>query len=402
MVNDLDSCYLCNSWFLGLFRLREPMRVEYQNTLDDLRALYRVLPLNWRLGVLRYVVVSALPGTILLAALGDWRELAICAAAQIAVFAYFYAVVRKKILLRNRAVMQPMTLSIDEQFVDVVSALGRGRRDWTMFPRIHQALGSLLIFASETEAFVVPPRAFASESQTSEFAMLARRYFDHSREPSYVPFTPPEPAEVVPSQSDEPAAVAQVRYLNNGEDLALVQLFGLAKSQPAWKRPGVWVWLVAVLALVFVVLCLRARGSDFAPMFFSLVAFLLLELVAMVVYSMVVVWSLARRVPPQALMPRVLTMTPHNVWLHTPRSEYRCGWSAIDVIGENERLVVLFLGQPRFLSVIPKTAFASRLECERFVQLTRQWKARAADEASPSNSPPRVETGNPYQSPAEG
>ena len=373
------------------------VKVRYQNTLADIWALQRALPLPWRFRMTFLIVTSCLPGTVVLALLGAWSALALAWAAQVLYLTWAYYIVYRRTSSHNRNLLVSNSLTFREQSVAIESPFGIGEMDWSLINRVRVSKEHLFLFICELEAFLIPRSAFGSSAEAATFAAAVHAHFVRSQGAGYIPYSPPESAEVTSEDTQGLVTALQVRFRNTGEELTTVRWFGLARSRPPWKRLATWAMLAGSLLLFCGLLMLSVVYDDLWLSSFGI--FLLLELVGVALCDMSFAWRISRGVNRHRLDWQTLTVAASGFGLRAPRFEHRGDWSAIDEIGENERFVVFFLGKPRFLCVIPKMAFASRHECAQFVQLARQWKARAAHEASPGNAPPRVDTGNPYQSP---
>jgi len=212
------------------------MRVHFQNTLDDYRALLRAFPLRkrleWILMFPLWLVAVSLPGTVLLMVLGDWYALVASWLILGAFLGWIIRSVRHSWRTLDPKALAPASIWFDEESVSSESGYGWSRRDWSMIHDVREPGGHVLLFTTEAEAFAIPLRAFASSAEAEEFASGARLAFARSREPGYVAFAPPLPAEVVAEGFVGIFSALQVRYQNTAEELATIQFRGLVNADP--------------------------------------------------------------------------------------------------------------------------------------------------------------------------
>lgn len=107
-------------------------------------------------------------------------------------------------------------------------------------------------------------------------------------------------------------------------------------------------------------------------------------------------------------LPQTIVLSAQGVLARDALSSGFDGWSVLEPVQENDEYLVFVVRRDLLGHVVPKRAFASREECERFVQAARGFWQRA-DEVSqnPFRDPAQVaagaqDSGNPYQAPQSG
>ena len=84
---------------------------------------------------------------------------------------------------------QPRTLEVDSTGVRSVIGNLRGDRRWDEIAQIHDRNGTIYIVGKNRNAFIVPPRAFATEAVRASFLDSARRWHQahsgHGLQPPY-------------------------------------------------------------------------------------------------------------------------------------------------------------------------------------------------------------------------
>ncbi len=380
------------------------MRVQYQNTLEELQQLLRLFPLWqrmwWQYGMMFVVVLpSCLPASLLVLVVAGWQGLAASWALVTACIGYVLIANRGAASAGNPKALRPMSITIEPEYVELQSDLGWSRRDWSLIHQVVVSADHIRLFQSALEFHAIPKRVFASAEEAEQFAETARRYWQESQSASKPRFAPTEPPTVEPEGTSAP--MLNVRFQCTPHELVDVATGGL--HQPGQKRPSaVSKWIHVLLGIVgslFLFLWIEDMGW-LIGLLCSMAAFVLLSLSFGVLMGPIQRVILRMNVPDYRLLPHQLVISPTAVAYQTPRSIAWALWTSYDQVEQDERFVVFYYSKPHIAQVIPKSAFNSPADAQQFGDAAIAFHETAL---TPADSEPLdaivLETGNPYQSP---
>jgi hypothetical protein len=377
------------------------MEVQYQYTLDDLKALARALPFSQRvrpiLSWIVLVVACGVPPSVLLAASGAWRGV-IAGWATLGAMCLFVAAkvwsARRRFWRTGLQRWQfPRTVRLHPDRLEVESDYYWGRRDWSLVARVVDTPKHVILFVNKVTAHVIPKRAFDSPAAADLFAQTAASYQQQARALATPRFTPNHPPVV------NDADALQISYKNKAEEFISVQYDSLQRADQSQTKQN-RVTIVALVASISVCVALYAVWAAGlgqvigGSLTFALVGF----------YTALLAQRLARRravhnVEKDRLRPRTLTISPTGVADVEANRESFTTWRQFDSVEHDDRFIVLYYVNRQIGYLIPKSAFAAREDAERFANLARAYSEDASRDAAPE-TPRAAETGNPYQPPA--
>lgn len=371
------------------------LEVQYENDARDLPSALRALPWRRRLllkGAMWLMMgLSAMPATVLLAALGDWIDLVAgwSVWAALALFGrYRVWTIQRRALRAASARLRPVTLRISAERVESETEQGWANYDWLSIDHVAGGRRHLVMVTRFLTFFVIPRRAFSAPQQAEAFLQAAREHQRRAHELG-VP-------QLVASGTQPADDSVCIVYHNTSAELKKLHAEGLPKpGQPRRKRLSWRVGLLLTLGgLVLLLVAARDPGNESMV---GLAVFMVLSLSTLVAIRRLPLWMLGGVLQRISLGEKTLTISPEGVSRVEPDCESFVSWQEFSSIEEDERQIVFFQNDRTHMAhVIPKHAFATVTEAERFMSIAE----RLYQQSRPTPElPQREETGNPYQSP---
>ena len=371
------------------------MQVRYQNTAADLQALSRNLPFRyrvwWKIQFPIFVVLCALPATILLAAFGAWYGL-VANWLAVLVLASYLLFISWRSTRGSLAHAPETTIRISPESLDVESKDARSRRDWTSVDHVQCTPQHIFLFVAKTTAFAVPRSAFSSETSAEEFAVSATDYFQQAQSSGSPKFVP---APATPTSGE---LNAQIHFQNTAEQFVQIRHDGLRKPETAQRKEfSFFTWMIlSTIGVVFVLF--GSRSGPVAQVLSGLFAFVMLGLVSIILLKKILRRVELKMFDREQLRPQTVTLTPQGLFAVDQLCEGFTAWKSVQEIEFDEDFLVIYSIKPQVICLIPKDAFASEQQAEKFQSLALSYYDDSQEAESPVVAEV-VETGNPYQPP---
>ncbi|MBW3596469.1 MAG: YcxB family protein [Planctomycetes bacterium] len=391
-----------------------PLRVKYQNTLDDWVALQKSVALEQRIWVrlgpiltLEAMIIGCcLPGTLLLAAVGEFNAL-LWGVGLIVIFNVLVFLAIRWPGAPDPKIFRPTTLEIHPDYLEIFNDRGWERRDWRAIARVQAAPELLIMYRDDGLMYVVPRRAFAASAAADEFAAAAQRFHEQAKE------RPRDDRPAAWQESSGPPVVEaadtmQVRYTASARELVELQGGAVLHTveEPPKKQPasaGLFSWLLLAGVMVMMFLMMKAGGSPFSSSFAAFFVFHAVSVLMIFPLLRLLRLFAGRRMKDSPSLTHTLTISPAGVALWAPGVETRSAWETVDAVQQNRQLIAFTANRPAliYLYVIPKSAFADAEAGQRFAQMAARYRKAAAErvEEQELSAAPVVESGNPYQPP---
>jgi hypothetical protein len=257
-------------------------------------------------------------------------------------------------------IFDPIRIRISPAGLQVRGSVFDGDWAWSSVHALPATQEYLFLYWGEAHALIVPRRAFPSPTQAEAFIDAARRYWEHGKEVA------PAPAVSGPVQLPTAPDGMTLSYELVEDDLVALQ-----RHQFRRRVPLLLLWLAVLVYLVADTLKMGIAGG----------------LILVVPAALLFGWmpsAVRKQVRKQSglLGPQALAASPEGLttWSAALGQEQR-GWPGIREIRAGREHVYLFLN-PMQAYVVPRRAFASTEESERFLARVREWH-RAARTRSP-------------------
>ncbi len=372
------------------------LEVQYQNTIAELRSCTRVWPLRMRFHAWAWQALFLLAGliaTLLFVILGDLTALA-GACFAVAVMAAFFNYTKwqgnRRAYKDLEPLLRPMTVRINPEQFDVSSDYGWLHLDWELVETILITSRCIYFMTGTFLVFIVPKRAFATAAQADQFSQSALAYrsaVQSSAAPRFAPGIPP-----LSSNQD----ALRVTYRNTPEEFISVQFEGLQKTdQPTPKKASLRP--IVLMLGGSLVLALMSRSGAVPGVLVG----------ASLALTLLVIWQrlmprLSRRgFQRRCLYKRTLTISAAGLSMLSPNAESFETWQVYSHVDDDARFIAFFDASLQVGLLVPRQAFASAAEADRFAGIAK----RLSQDAHPAEAvvlPAHVETENPYQSPISG
>jgi hypothetical protein len=391
-----------------------PLQVDYQNTVEDWKALQESFTARQRfmarwgavVVLMAMAVVCSFPATVVFAALDQWTAVWLGWLAMAAIVAVLLVFVVRATAPPDPKILRPATLALLPDFLEVSSDRGWERRDWSLIRRLQFTDKLLILHRDDGLVFAIPRRAFPAPEAAQEFAEAIQRYHEQAKPPAND--QAPAPWQ---DASGPPVVFAadtlQASFSSAAPELieaqAGVVLHAVDEKPGKSSKPGVAIGWLMLASMMLVLLLLSKDGQSLSSTLGGLVAFLGLTFVMVWPVYRAVRFLMARKQKPPVGATRTITISPSGVSLWAPRLETRTDWEAIDAVQENERLIVFSAHRPTLvhLYIVPKSAFPDEHEARHFAETAARYRRAASDRLVEQEPAPVAiaETGNPYQPP---
>ncbi|PQO46498.1 YcxB family protein [Blastopirellula marina] len=151
------------------------MQVTFKNEPRDVAAIFRALP--WRDRLFFYLQGFQIlnifwPPSLLALLLNEWLFLGILlsfVAILLLIHTYKYLRIWWNMAKNGKVVPGDLSITIDEDFLELRSEFGGARRLWKHVSRIHDEPNYVVFFITPLRAYVIPKRFFASGEEAEQF-----------------------------------------------------------------------------------------------------------------------------------------------------------------------------------------------------------------------------------------
>ncbi len=390
------------------------MEVEYQNTIESLATLRRVVLARERkrllLLTLMYVLLVGIPPSMVFLALECWPAILAGWALIGLVLILLFWLARKSLANMMQSFldrgMPVCRLRISPEVFLSNDEWGWSRRDWSTIESIVTTHDHLLIFIDQATAHVVPFSAFDSMDEAKRFAELCEQYRQAAGQSEQARFqAPPAPkaadgiqlqATFLPSQEDK-AAVLHTADEQRDQDM----------SPPGKKQSSAGSTTSLLFSLILIA-CGVLALSIWDPNRLPTGTQALIGGFTVIIWSITVLfadrrvrlWLAKRSARGQELLTTV-TISPAGLMLTTPVRESFSSWRTWEEI-RNARSFILFCTVKQHIAlIVPKRAFDTPEAAEQFAGATKQfWEtARQQEHSGAIVEVVRDDDNNPYQSP---
>jgi len=371
------------------------MQIELTYTNHELEVLNRYAWRWWHALLMPMgLTVASLPGAGLSAWLGH-EQLAVwgIALTVLAGAASGPWITRKG---QQDDLMKKQVLSDTPPFLESTSVEGQGRWRWPCIKDVVEYRDCLLL-PMGLQCWVIPFSAFASSRDRQEFERTVRERVELAG-----PFVSDEPPPAGPHSAQ---LSREICFQNQPADILAAQWRVTFQGKAVQASLGCvgFMGLAAVLQILGQSIDENAWYLVALGQFFSLLGCFL---ISMSVLGMLLAWLGYRRHAAWFHIPRRIQLTPQSLTILSRMYEVEVRWEAMQAVEADERYLYFFRRRAALdAAVVPRAAFASHDESERFLEYARRALAEAKAQKSsvatalPAPSRPARETDNPYQPP---
>ena len=378
------------------------MEVTFRYTAADLQALAKRVPWHKRWADLFWVMfllhLGMLAASILPAVFGFWIAMAICwtlLGIGVVIISVRVALTTPKMQI-DPARIRAITLRLTDADWQTSSDMVHTKHDWSLIQRIEKTDERIFLFTEKLRAFVIPRAAFASDGEAAAFVQFAQQKSQSARPPAaenLPPWPLSEPDLLVGEDRDD---VVRAQYTPSVKELLEFETHGVNPRQSGR------ISLVTMAIMAALILWVSLTDAQLAKVASCVVAGACSLGLAVFAYGRLRRWRWHRNLDPRRLMTTTLAASPRGVSLHSATVEGFVGWAAYTGLRQTAALFVLDGRKPNFEPLlIPRRAFASAADADRFVTLVNECvkPAETADFGGGLPVPKTAETGNPYQPP---
>jgi hypothetical protein len=381
------------------------MQVEHTYTDEDFRVLARYGTRWWHLVVAALPVVvgcvlATVPGAIITACLHH-EMLALGTLAVALLGGLIWGAVLARAGVVDPSIKVPQTLTVTPEFLESKSRRGDSRWRWSCIEDVVEFEQRLLMPMGGL-CWIVPESDFPTRTEFDRFAKMVRDYVGRAPKLADVDRQRPAP----PGPLDPQTLQYDICFQNEPQDEdAARRAAATSDSDSVHHLRSVLVWYVTGTGVQFCVLVFPIPDLAWLVLLVGhVISFLACAAASM--FAAIRLSRFVRRRDPLAGLPKRLQFSRERVAVSTSLFEQTTAWEEFEAIMHDARYVYIFRRRaPMDGVVVPKSAFASTEEIERFCQLAGAALTDAVERKKPPRViPPRVavESGNPYQPPGTG
>ena len=371
------------------------MEIRFTNQLSDFtalsRAIFPFLRIRTYAGWVGRIVLTLIPGTILLAVLQFWSLLilfwiGVGILTIVVILSSLRATKRMLDKFAKKLCVTAFTMRISPQTMIVENDGSWSQRLWSDVKDVRETPQQIFVLISKIRAFVIPKRDFASYDEAERFVAQIDAYRRSADQGGN------QTIETRPLDD----VLATVSYQNTAEQFVDVLFHGLVEPDQRRRQKSAIGWVLVILAIL---VCGALASGPVGATLAAALGFILAVIPSAILVARVNGKNAAKNIEPFQLQPHTLGVTPLGIIGATPTCIAFTRWQNFAEFKQSSQLVAVYdIGGVTLSYLIPVAAFPTSDLAAQFSGLVQSYWEEGNMPVSASLV---VETGNPYQAPLQ-